>query len=131
MRSRTRRRPTSSARSRRQGGHAVARADGPARLRRRRLRQDRGRHPRGLQGGEGRQAGRRARPHDRPGTQHHATFAERLAAFPVDVEDALPVPRDKEQRVVDGSGGHVDIVIGTHRLLARHQVQGPRPGHRR
>ena len=42
-------RPTTSARDRgRQGGPRGAAADGPARLRRRRLRQDRGRRPRGL-----------------------------------------------------------------------------------
>ncbi len=42
---------------RRQGRHGVGPADGPPRLRRRRLRQDRGRDPRGVQGGPGRQAG--------------------------------------------------------------------------
>ena len=41
-------------------------ADGPPRLRRRRLRQDRGRGPRGVQGGPGRQAGRGARADDAP-----------------------------------------------------------------
>ena len=48
-----------------------ATADGPPRVRRRRLRQDRGRHPSRLQGGAGRQAGGRARADDaaRPATQ--------------------------------------------------------------
>ncbi len=41
--------------------------DGPPPLRRRRLRQDRGGHAGGLQGGHGRQAGRRPLPDDRPG----------------------------------------------------------------
>ena len=41
-------------------------ADGPARRRRRRLRQDRGRAPRRVQGDPGRQAGRGPRPDDRP-----------------------------------------------------------------
>ena len=47
-----------------QAGHGGAGPDGPARVRRRRLRQDRGRDPRRVQGGAGRQAGGgpRARP---------------------------------------------------------------------
>ena len=47
-----------------QGRHGAADPDGPAGLRRRRLRQDRDRRPRGVQGGAGRQAGRHARAHD-------------------------------------------------------------------
>ncbi len=46
--------------------HGGAAADGPPDLRRRRLRQDRGRDPRRLQGRDGRQAGRRPRADDRP-----------------------------------------------------------------
>ena len=46
---------------RRQGRHGAAVPDGPPAVRRRRLRQDRGRHPRRVQGDPGRQAGRRAR----------------------------------------------------------------------
>ena len=42
-------------------------ADGPAALRRRRLRQDRGRDARGVQGGDRRQAGRGSRADDRAG----------------------------------------------------------------
>ena len=52
---------------RREGRHGGARADGPPRVRRRRLRQDRGRHPRRVQGGAGRQAGGGARAHDAAG----------------------------------------------------------------
>ena len=54
----------------RQEGHGVRPADGPAGLRRRGLRQDRGGDPRGVQGGRGRQAGRRAGADDdsRPAT---------------------------------------------------------------
>mgnify|MGYP003694303637 CR=1 FL=1 len=45
---------------RHQARHGIADADGPAALRRRRLRQDRGRDARRVQGGDGRQAGRRS-----------------------------------------------------------------------
>ena len=50
-----------------QGRHAPDRPDGPAGLRRRRLRQDRDRGAGGVQGGPGRQAGRRARADDAAG----------------------------------------------------------------
>ncbi len=43
---------------RHQARHGVADADGPSAVRRRRLRQDRSRHARRVQGGDGRQAGR-------------------------------------------------------------------------
>ena len=48
-----------------QARHGGGPADGPAGRRRRRLRQDRGGHPGGVQGDAGRQAGRGARPDDR------------------------------------------------------------------
>ncbi len=50
-----------------QGRHAAQRPDGPAGVRRRRLRQDRDRGPRRVQGRAGRQAGRRPGPHDAAG----------------------------------------------------------------
>ena len=50
-----------------QGRHAADRPDGPAGLRRRRLRQDRDRGAGGVQGGAGRQAGRRAGADDAAG----------------------------------------------------------------
>jgi transcription-repair coupling factor (superfamily II helicase) len=53
--------PDRCAPSRRQSGHGAHPADGPADLRRRRLRQDRGRAPRGVQGRPGGQAGDRPR----------------------------------------------------------------------
>ncbi len=65
-RSPTRRRPTSSPRSSEiKARHGEAEADGPPHLRRRRLRQDRGRHPGRVQGRRQRQAGRRPRADDR------------------------------------------------------------------
>jgi len=51
--------------------------------------------------------------------QHHETFRERLAPFPVTVELLSRFRTDAEQRkVLEGlREGKVDIVIGTHRLL--------------
>jgi transcription-repair coupling factor (superfamily II helicase) len=53
--------------------------------------------------------------------QHYATFAQRLAAFPVRVEMLSRLRSEKEQRkVIEGlADGSVDIVIGTHRLVQR------------
>ncbi len=51
---------------RREERHGIAQTDGSPALRRRRLRQDRGGHARGLQVGDGRQTGGRARADDRP-----------------------------------------------------------------
>ena len=53
--------------------------------------------------------------------QHHNTFRERLAPFPVRVEMLSRFLSDGEQKkVVEGlAQGAVDICIGTHRLLQR------------
>jgi transcription-repair coupling factor (superfamily II helicase) len=52
--------------------------------------------------------------------QHHQTFCERFANYPVRVEVLSRFLTQKEQtEVVNGvKGGQVDIVIGTHRLLS-------------
>ncbi len=66
--------------------------------------------------------------------QHYATFAERYAAFPVNVAPLSRFQTDKEAKAtIDGlADGTVDVVIGTHRLLSGEvAVQGPRPGDRR
>ena len=105
---------------RRQGRHGAAVPDGPPALRRRRLRQDRGRDPRRVQGDPGRQAGRRARP------DHAARHAARqhvrrpVRRLPDPRRGAQPLPHQKEaKKVIDGlKTGEVDCVIGTHRLLA-------------
>ncbi|WP_347352495.1 transcription-repair coupling factor [Intrasporangium sp.] len=54
-------------------------------------------------------------------TQHHQTFSERYAQFPVKVEALSRFQSDAEAaRVLAGlADGTVDLVIGTHRLLAR------------
>ena len=66
---------------RHQARHGSRHADGPPAVRRRRLRQDRSRDARGVQGGE-RQAGRVARADDGARVPALETFKERFAAFP-------------------------------------------------
>ena len=53
--------------------------------------------------------------------QHHKTFRERLAGYPVRVENLSRFRSRKEQAAVvaDLREGKVDIVIGTHRLLQK------------
>ncbi len=63
-----------------QGGHGGAAADGPADLRRRRLRQDRGGAARGVQGGRRRQAGADAGADDDP--RACSTTARSPSAWP-------------------------------------------------
>jgi transcription-repair coupling factor (superfamily II helicase) len=52
--------------------------------------------------------------------QHHATFSERYAGFPVNVAPLSRFQSDAEAKsVVEGiADGRVDVVIGTHRLLS-------------
>ena len=51
--------------------------------------------------------------------QHHTTFAERFADYPIRIEELsrFKSPTASAQLVRDIRGGSVDIVIGTHRLL--------------
>ncbi len=53
--------------------------------------------------------------------QHFGTFAERLADYPVRVDHVSRFRSAKEQRaaVQDFADGKVDVLVGTHRLLAR------------
>jgi len=53
--------------------------------------------------------------------QHFNTFKERLAAYPVNIEMLSRFRSRSEQReVIEGlRTGHVDVVIGTHRLLSK------------
>ena len=55
------------------------------------------------------------------GQQHHETFRERFAGFPVEVEVLSRFVTDRDRRrILDGlAAGTVDIVIGTHALLGR------------
>jgi transcription-repair coupling factor (superfamily II helicase) len=53
--------------------------------------------------------------------QHLETFRERFSGFPVEIEELSRFVTDKnKRRVLDGvAAGTVDIVIGTHALLAK------------
>src|SRR5262249_40673435 len=53
--------------------------------------------------------------------QHHGTFAERLADYPITLEQVSRFRSTAEQRAaVKGfAEGRVDILIGTHRALSR------------
>jgi transcription-repair coupling factor (superfamily II helicase) len=53
--------------------------------------------------------------------QHHATFSQRFAAFPIEVRLLSRFVGAKEQgATIDGlADGTVDLVIGTHRLLSK------------
>ena len=127
------RRPAAG-RGRGQGRHGAGPADGPARRRRRGLRQDRGRAAGRLQGDPGRQAGRRAGADDR---------ARRPA--PGDLQPALRrVPARGPAAVADGlgqgagrdrgrAGGRHGGRRHRHAPAAQqgHRVQGPRARRRR
>lgn len=54
-------------------------------------------------------------------SQHYQTFAERLAAFPVRVDQLSRFrgPREQAKTIEDLKVGGVDIVVGTHRLLSK------------
>ena len=109
--------------------------DGPPGLRRRRVRQDRGRHPGRVQGRAGRQAGGRPRPDHPAGVR--STSRRSPTASPATRSGSrcsrASSPPPRPGRVVDGlADGSVDVVIGTHRLLSGDRdVQGPGPAGRR
>ena len=101
--------------------HGEVGPDGPADLRRRRLRQDRDRGPGGLQGGAGRQAGGRAGADHAAGAAALLDLRRALRAVPGRRSRRCPGsratarPRRSWRGCADGS---VDVVIGTHRLFA-------------
>ena len=53
--------------------------------------------------------------------QHHQTFGQRLAAFPITVRllSRYVPEREQEATVAGLASGSVDLVIGTHRLLSK------------
>jgi transcription-repair coupling factor len=53
--------------------------------------------------------------------QHHSTFRQRLAAFPVRIEmlSRFRTPAEQKKVIADAEAGRVDILIGTHRLLSK------------
>ena len=114
-----------------QGRHGEAGPDGPADLRRRRLRQDRDRGAGGVQGGPGRQAGRGPRADHAAGPAAPRDLRRAVRAASRSRCEAL----SRFQTDARGQGGgrraaptaSVDVVIGTHRLLDRRgALQGPR-----
>ena len=107
---------------RHQARHGIADADGPAALRRRRLRQDRGRDARRVQGGHGRQAGRGPRADDgaRVPAPEDAEGAVRRVSRCASTWSAGSAPRrSRRQTLEDLAAGKVDIIVGTHRLLSK------------
>jgi transcription-repair coupling factor (superfamily II helicase) len=53
--------------------------------------------------------------------QHHATFGQRFAAFPLEVRllSRFVSPKDQAATIAGLEDGSVDVVIGTHRLLSK------------
>ena len=106
---------------RREGRHGGRAPDGPPGLRRRRVRQDRGRDPRRVQGDAGRQAGGRPRAHHAARPAAPPDVRRPVRGLPGAGRGAEPVPhaRAGPASCVDGvRSGEVDCVIGTHRLLS-------------
>ena len=117
-----RRRPTSSRRSRqRKQRHGPAPADGPADLRRRQPRQDRGRDPPTFKAVD---AGKQVAvlvPTTVLAEQHLRTFLARMAEFPFAIEVVSRTAARSEVKEVlkrTRTGG-VDILIGTHRIVQK------------
>ncbi|MDR7481677.1 MAG: transcription-repair coupling factor [Armatimonadota bacterium] len=56
--------------------------------------------------------------------QHYSVFAERFAPFPVTVEllSRFRTPAEQKEILAQTAAGLVDVLIGTHRLLARDVV---------
>ena len=120
-------------RRRGQARHGGRPADGPARRRRRRLRQDRGRAAGRVQGDPGRQAGRGPRPDDGPRGAALRDVRPALRGVPGQGPAAVAVRRRRPSRRRRSAGladGSVDLVIGTHRLLSQGRPV-PRPRARR
>ena len=78
-----------------QGRHGGRVADGPPGLRRRRLRQDRGRHPRRVQGRAGRQAGRGPRAHHAARPAALPDLQRTLRRLPGPGRGAEPLPHQR------------------------------------
>jgi len=52
--------------------------------------------------------------------QHYNIFCERMAPFPVKIEELSRVRKKEEKGIINGlRDGSIDIVIGTHRLLSK------------
>jgi transcription-repair coupling factor (superfamily II helicase) len=53
--------------------------------------------------------------------QHHQTFSQRFATFPIEVRllSRFVAPAEQKRTIAGLEGGSVDLVIGTHRLLSK------------
>jgi transcription-repair coupling factor (superfamily II helicase) len=99
----------------------VAAPDGPADLRRCRLRQDRGRDPGGLQGRQRRPPGRRSLPDNRscgPALRELRRAHGELPAR-VDMLSRFRSAKEQTKTLEAIKLGAVDVIIGTHRLLSK------------
>jgi transcription-repair coupling factor (superfamily II helicase) len=97
-------------------------ADGPADLRRRRLRQDRGGVARRLRRGDERQAGRGRGADHAAGAPAHQDLSDRLRGYPVHIAQASRLVSAKPSSPNPKKGlaeGQIDIVVGTHALLGK------------
>ena len=133
LRVRPDRRPADGDR-RHQARHGIVHADGPPALRRRRLRQDRSRDARRLQGGDGRQAGRLSRADHGARVPASEDAEGTLRRLPGPHRDGQPLPQQgrAERALVDLAAGKVDIIVGTHRLLSKDvEFRDPRAARRR
>ncbi len=100
----------------------AAAPDGPPRLRRRRLRQDRGRAARGVPRGDGGQAGRAPLPDDgaRAAALPHVRGAHgRLPHRRPRRSRASRRKKEQDETLIGLKDGKVDVVVGTHRLLSK------------
>ena len=118
-----------------QGRHGAAGADGPADLRGRRLRQDRDRGPRRVQGGAGRQAGRGARADHAAGPAALLHVLRALRPVPGEGPAAVPLPgqgRDGRDPARPGRRHRGRGHRHAQAALPGDQVRPARPGdHRR
>ncbi len=119
----------------REGGHGAAPAHGPAGLRRRGLRQDRGGHPGRVQGRPGRLPGRRAGAHHPAGQPARPDLRRPVRPLPHQGRAAQPVPDQRPGqggpgrpgRRLGGRGGRDPPAAGRGRHL---QEAGPAGGGR-
>ena len=101
--------------------HGETPADGPPDLRRRRLRQNRGRDARAFKAVD---AGKQVAvlvPTTILAEQHHRSFTQRMAEFPFQIEVVNRFRPKSEIRDVlkRTAAGSVDILIGTHRIVQK------------
>ena len=104
-----------------EGGSRDGQADGQARLRRRRLRQDRGGREAAFAVGAERPADTRSLPDDHPRRAALEHLPRALPRLPRARRDglALPHPRRPDASPRGLPGGKVDVLVGTHRVLSR------------